>query len=144
VIIPQCLLPSSWELLTPSTRAHGTLNYTVTQLRITNRTNSSHKGLIGYPSTSSSPGLKFARFSRFSRNLTPLPLRFGDALSRAMPTVTGFPFADPRTHSIQHKTGQNRRKNKSKSKSCSVDHMVLVEMSVGVGMMVCKRWRLDV
>ena len=25
----------------------------------------------------------------------------------------GIPFAGPRTHSIQHKTGQNRRKEKS-------------------------------
>jgi hypothetical protein len=48
---------------------------------------------------------KFARFSRYNYDLTPLPLRFGDASSRAMSTITGFPFADPGTHSIQHKTG---------------------------------------
>jgi len=66
-----------------------------------------------------------------------------------MSTVTGFPFADPRTHGIQHKTGGKKTEEKKKSKSCSVDRMVLVKMSAveircmnkGDRMVVVMLWR---
>jgi hypothetical protein len=93
----KCLLHhlGSCQLLQQDTKLHRDA-----AVRITIKPNSSPKGLIGCPSTPPWPGLKFARVSRSSYNLTPLPLRSGDASSRAMSTVTGFPFADPRTHSM--------------------------------------------
>jgi hypothetical protein len=66
-------MPSAIILGVVNSFDKGTLNYPVTQLRITNQPNSSPKGLIGCPSTSPWPGLKFARFSRSSYKPTTLP-----------------------------------------------------------------------